>query len=51
MKSLNVVFTRVGKAEVQEHEVGDPREGEIQVRCVANGICMAEVTQFTGDEP
>ena len=37
--------------EINEVEIPDPEPDEVQVRCVANGICMAEVSTFTGAEP
>jgi len=37
--------------EIREVEVPDPGPDQVQVQCVANGICMAEVSVFTGAEP
>jgi threonine dehydrogenase-like Zn-dependent dehydrogenase len=51
MKAQTVYFVQPGKAEVREEPVPDPAAGQIQVQCVANGICMAEVSLFTGAEP
>jgi threonine dehydrogenase-like Zn-dependent dehydrogenase len=48
MKTQAVYFIEPGKAEVRECDVGDPAAGEVQVRSLANGICMGEVVQFTG---
>jgi len=51
MKAQSVYFVRRGKAELREVEVPDPSPDEVQVRCLANGICMGEVATFTGLEP
>lgn len=51
MKGRAVWLTGPRRVEVREIEVPDPSEGEVQVRCVANGICMYEVSLFTGVEP
>jgi L-iditol 2-dehydrogenase len=48
MKAEAVFFTRPGKAEIREWDCPDPSPGQVQVRCVANGICMGEVSLFTG---
>ena len=50
MKSRAVWFERAGVARVREVDVSDPRPGEVQVRCVANGVCMGEVSLFTDVE-
>lgn len=39
-----------GKVEIREMDITDPQPDELQVQCVANGICMAEVSMFTGTE-
>jgi threonine dehydrogenase-like Zn-dependent dehydrogenase len=46
--SRTVYITEPGKTEVREQKVADPAPHEIQVRCVSNGICMAEVSLFKG---
>ncbi|MBD3347003.1 MAG: alcohol dehydrogenase catalytic domain-containing protein [Chitinivibrionales bacterium] len=46
MKALWVYFPEKGKAELHEVNVPDPRADEIQVKCLANGICMGEVSLF-----
>ncbi len=48
MKTRAVYFLKAGKTEVRECDVADPSAGEVQVRSLANGICMGEVVQFTG---
>jgi threonine dehydrogenase-like Zn-dependent dehydrogenase len=50
MKAQSVWFLSPGHSEIREHEVGDPQSWEIQVRCVANGICMGDVSMFAGHE-
>jgi len=50
MKSRNVYFLEPGRAEIREEQVPDPAPNQVQIRCVANGICMAEATLFTGAE-
>lgn len=49
-KGYGVYIVEPGKVEVREMDVSDPRPDEVQVRCVANGICMGEVSQFRGVE-
>ena len=39
------------RAELRPISVEDPGNGEAQVRTLANGICMFEVSLFTGAEP
>lgn len=51
MKTQTVYFVGPRKAEVREENISDPGPGQAQVHCVANGICMAEVSVFTGAEP
>lgn len=48
MKSLAVFFTKPHETELREWDCPDPGPGQVQVRCVANGICMGEVSLFTG---
>jgi threonine dehydrogenase-like Zn-dependent dehydrogenase len=51
MHAQEILFTRERQAEIREISVGDPGPNEVQVRTVANGICMMEVSIFTGTEP
>ncbi len=51
MLARKVYFPALGKTEIREESIADPAADEVQVRCLANGICMAEVTVFTGQEP
>lgn len=51
MKAQEIVFTGTRQAEIRPIQVDDPRPGDIQVRTLANGICMWEVSLFTGVEP
>lgn len=46
-----IFIVEPGKIEIRDIEVPDPRHDEVQVRCVANGICMGEVSLFRGAEP
>lgn len=50
MKSEAIFFVEPRRAEVREIEVPDPGDGEVQIRCLANGICLAEVNVYTGVE-
>ncbi len=51
MKAQAVYFTAPHSLEIREMEVPDPAPHEVQIRSVANGICMAEVSTFSGTEP
>lgn len=51
MKAQGIYMVEPGKVEVRELDVPDPGPGEVQVRCLANGICMGEVSLFLGWEP
>ena len=51
MKAQAIYFPEARVAEVREVEVPDPADNEIQIATVANGICMFEVSIFTGTEP
>jgi threonine dehydrogenase-like Zn-dependent dehydrogenase len=51
MKAYQILFTAVGEARVRTVTVRDPGPGEVQVRTLSNGICMWEVSLFTGAEP
>ena len=50
MKNYGVYFLKAGKAEIRELELRDPSPDQVQVKCVANGICMGEVSIFNGSE-
>lgn len=50
MKAQETFFPQAGRAEVGEIEIPDPAPAEVQVRCVANGICMLETSVFSGAE-
>jgi threonine dehydrogenase-like Zn-dependent dehydrogenase len=50
MKSLNVYLVAERKVELREEDVPEPAPDEVQVRCIANGICMGEVSLFSGWE-
>jgi len=50
MKGYGICFTGPRKAEVREVNVPDPGPSQVQVRCIANGICMGDVARFTGVE-
>ena len=50
MKPYGVYFLEPGKSEIREINVSDPGPDQVQIRCVANGICMGEVSIFTGAE-
>lgn len=49
--SQSIYFPEAGRAEIREETVADPGSGQIQVECLANGICMFEVSIFNGNEP
>jgi L-iditol 2-dehydrogenase len=51
MKARQIVIPEPGRTEVREIDVPEPGPNEVQVRCVANGICMYEVSMFAGTEP
>ncbi len=51
MKAQAAYITAPHTMEIREVEIPDPGPEEVQVRCVANGICMAEVSKFSGAEP
>jgi threonine dehydrogenase-like Zn-dependent dehydrogenase len=51
MKALSVFFIQPGHAEIREVDIPDPSLDQVQVRTVANGICMGEVSLFNGAEP
>ena len=49
-KGYGVYIVEPGKVELRDLVVPDPRPDEVQVRCLANGICMGEVAKFRGTE-
>jgi threonine dehydrogenase-like Zn-dependent dehydrogenase len=51
LKASEIIFTGLRQAEIRPITVSDPGHGEVQVRTLANGICMFEVSLFTGAEP
>jgi threonine dehydrogenase-like Zn-dependent dehydrogenase len=50
MKTQAVYQVEPYKLEIRELDVPDPRRDEVQVECLANGICMAEVHVHKGIE-
>jgi len=50
MKATHVIFGGPGKVHLRDIDVADPKPHEIQVKCLANGICMYEVSIFRGTE-
>lgn len=48
MDAQAVMLIGPGKVGLREVSVPEPRAGEVQVRSLANGICMGEVVQFAG---
>jgi D-arabinose 1-dehydrogenase-like Zn-dependent alcohol dehydrogenase len=50
-KGYGIWMVAPGRVELRAIDVPDPSPGEIQVRCVANGICMGEVSLFMSAEP
>ena len=51
MKGDEIVFTGLRQTQIRPIVVNDPDHGEVQIRTLANGICMFEVSLFTGAEP
>lgn len=51
MKSLQAWLEKPGVMELREVNLPEPAPYEVQVKCLANGICMAEVSTFRGTEP
>jgi threonine dehydrogenase-like Zn-dependent dehydrogenase len=51
MKAQEIIFTGLRQAQIRPIVVDDPEPDEVQVRTLANGICMFEVSLFTGAEP
>jgi len=50
MKTEAIVLTEERKVELREVDVRDIADDEILVECKINGICMLEVSLFTGTE-
>jgi threonine dehydrogenase-like Zn-dependent dehydrogenase len=50
MKTQAAYLCGPRKVELREIDVADPGPGEVQVRTAANGICMLEVSYYTGAE-
>jgi threonine dehydrogenase-like Zn-dependent dehydrogenase len=50
MKTPAIFFVEPWKAEIREIEIPDPADDEVQVKCLANGICLAEVSVYSGVE-
>ena len=50
MKTEAILLTDERKVEVRETDIREITDDEILVECVANGICMLEVSLFTGTE-
>jgi L-iditol 2-dehydrogenase len=46
MKTISVYFTDTRKLLLKEAVIGDPKEDEIQIKMLANGICMFEVHDY-----
>jgi len=51
LKGDEIVFTGLRQTLIRPIVVNDPDHGHVQVRTLANGICMFEVSLFTGAEP
>ena len=52
MKSRAAVAWEAGRdLEIEEIEVGGPREGEVLVRIVATGVCHTDAYTLSGDDP
>lgn len=51
MKVRSLVFTGVGRVEIEEQEIAPPQPWEILVKTQANGICAFELHTFTGELP
>lgn len=50
MRTQAIFFVEPWKAEIREIKVPDPADDEVQVKCLANGICLAEVSVYSGVE-
>jgi threonine dehydrogenase-like Zn-dependent dehydrogenase len=51
VNAYEIVFTGLRESQIRPIVVDDPGPGEVQVKTMANGICMFEVSLFTGAEP
>lgn len=52
MKSRAAVAWEAGKPlEIEEVEVGSPKEGEVMVRIAATGVCHTDAFTLSGDDP
>ena len=50
MKTETIMLTAERRVEVQETDIPEIADNEVLVECIANGICMLEVSTFTGTE-
>jgi threonine dehydrogenase-like Zn-dependent dehydrogenase len=50
MRVATAYLTAPRRIEVRESDLPDPARDEVQVACRANGICMAEVSIYSGAE-
>jgi len=51
MEAQSVFLLGPGQTEIRTWTVPDPSPGEVQVKCLANGICMGDTAMFAGIEP
>jgi threonine dehydrogenase-like Zn-dependent dehydrogenase len=51
LNPYEIVFTDIRQTQIRPISVDDPERHEVQIRALANGICMWEVSLFTGVEP
>lgn len=51
INAQNIYFAEAGRIEVREESLADPGPDQVQVKCLANGICMFDVSVFNGSEP
>jgi threonine dehydrogenase-like Zn-dependent dehydrogenase len=51
LKASEIIFTDLRQTQIRPISITDPEPDELQVRTLANGICMFEVSLFTGAEP
>jgi len=50
MKTESIMLVAERKVEIWETDVPEIGDGDVLVECIANGICMFEVSLFTGAE-
>jgi len=50
MQAQSVFLLGPGRTEIRTWDVPDPAGGEVQVKCLANGICMGDTAVFAGLE-